>query len=250
MKGSSGHPRHRPRIPQPDGRITSSLPKLARPGRLETNRAAGSFMLVPGYGFLNSLPGGPHGGMPPPISEWDGWRRIKLSKLQKVVDQEWASWSLPGVVCYGDSGAPTLFSPDPFASRWHDRMVAVVSDGGLDRRRAFTAALSRGITEGAAALRLFDGEPVDLDVEAVADTQPGDTDDVDRLGGLRGDRLAVHRERDRVAANANRQRIGLAALRIRLLNRRVIRPVACAAFAVVAPVRLRIRNLPSCRITK
>ena len=127
--------------------------QLARPGILETDRAAGSFMLVPGYGFLNSLPGGPNGGMPPPTSEWDGWRRVKISKLQQVVDNEWASWSLPGVVCYGDSGAPTFFSPDPFTDRSHDRIVAVASDGGWvcfsrdDRARVDTSAAQDWIKE-------------------------------------------------------------------------------------------------------
>ena len=94
------------------------------------------------------------------MSEWDGWRRIKISKLQKVVDQEWASWSLPGVVCYGDSGAPTFFSPDPFASRSHDRIVAVVSDGGWvcfsrdDRARVDTSAAQDWIETIAGVLSL------------------------------------------------------------------------------------------------
>ena len=120
--------------------------KLARPGTLETARAARSPMIVPGYGFLDSVPGGPHGGMPPPISEWDGWRRIKFSTLRRVVDNEWASWSLPGVVCYGDSGAPTFFNSDPFGGRSHDRLAAVASDGGWvcfsgdDRARIDTTA--------------------------------------------------------------------------------------------------------------
>ena len=83
-------------------------------------------MIVAGYGFLNSLPGG----IPPPISEWDGLRRLKISRLRRVVDNEWASWSLPGIVCYGDSGAPTFFNDHPFAGRSRERVVAVASDGG------------------------------------------------------------------------------------------------------------------------
>jgi len=91
--------------------------RLAKPGTLETAGAAGKLMIVAGYGHLDSLPGGGS----PPDSEWDGLRRIKISRLQTVVDNEWASWSVPGIVCYGDSGAPTFFSA---------RLVAVASDGG------------------------------------------------------------------------------------------------------------------------
>lgn len=102
--------------------------RLARPGTLEHPGAVGELMVVAGYGFLNSLPGG----VSPPYSEWDGLRRIKISRLQRVVDNEWASWSLPGIVCYGDSGAPTFFTDNPLAGWWHARVVAVASDGGLD----------------------------------------------------------------------------------------------------------------------
>ena len=99
-------------------------------------------MVVAGYGHLDSLPGG----VPPPDSEWDGLRRIKISRLRQVVDSEWASWSLPGIVCYGDSGAPTFFNDNPFAGRLRERVVAVASDGGDvcfsrdDRARVDTAA--------------------------------------------------------------------------------------------------------------
>jgi hypothetical protein len=102
--------------------------RLARPGTLELDRVAGQFMIVAGYGFLNSPPGG----LPPPISEWDGLRRLKISRLRRVVDNEWASWSLPGIVCYGDSGAPTFFNDRPFAGRSGERVVAVASDGAND----------------------------------------------------------------------------------------------------------------------
>jgi hypothetical protein len=72
--------------------------ELAKPGTLETARAAGSLMIVPGYGHLDSLPGGGT----PSYSEWNGLRRLKISRLREVVDHEWANWSLPGIVCYGD----------------------------------------------------------------------------------------------------------------------------------------------------
>ena len=120
--------------------------RLARPGTLENAQAKRSLMIVPGYGFLDSLPGGVHGGMPPPGSAWDGLRRIKMSVLERVVDSEWASWSRPGVVCYGDSGAPTFFNSDPRAGRSGERIVAVASDGGWvcfsrdDRARVDTVA--------------------------------------------------------------------------------------------------------------
>jgi hypothetical protein len=116
--------------------------RLAKPGTLETARAAGSLMIVAGYGFLDSLPGG----VRPPYSDWDGLRRIKISRLEEVVDNEWASWSLPGIVCYGDSGAPTFYYDHPFAGRSRGRVVAVASDGGFvcysrdDRARVDTAA--------------------------------------------------------------------------------------------------------------
>jgi hypothetical protein len=82
----------------------------------------------------------------PPISAFQSVRR-------QVVDNEWASWSLPGVACYGDSGAPTFLSPDPFGGRSGDRIVAVVSDGGWtcfsrdDRARVDTAAAQEWITD-------------------------------------------------------------------------------------------------------
>jgi hypothetical protein len=123
--------------------------QLARPGTLETSRAAGKLMIVPGYGFLDSLPGG----IPPPYSDWDGLRRIKISRLREVVDNEWASWSLPGIVCYGDSGAPTFYYDHPLAGRSRERVVAVASDGGFvcysrdDRARVDTATAQDWIRE-------------------------------------------------------------------------------------------------------
>lgn len=104
--------------------------RLATPGTLETRQARGALMVTAGYRFLNSVPGGDHGGVPPPISEWDGLRRIKISALETVVDEDWASWSLPGVICYGDSGSPTFFNPHPLSGRSSARVVAVASDGG------------------------------------------------------------------------------------------------------------------------
>ena len=108
--------------------------KLARPGTLESDRAAGQLMIVAGYGFLNSLPDG----SAPPISDWDGLRRLKISRLQRVADDQWATWSLPGIVCYGDSGAPTFFNDHPLAGRAGERVVAVASDGSNVGEPCFT----------------------------------------------------------------------------------------------------------------
>ena len=119
-------------LEQPVRDITPA--RLARLGKLEQPAALGKLMVVAGYGFVDSLPGGGS----PPESEWDGLRRIKLSRLQQVVDDDWATWSLPGIICFGDSGAPTFFQ---------GRIVAVASDGGTsvcysrdDRARVDTKA--------------------------------------------------------------------------------------------------------------
>ena len=46
---------------------------LARPDTLKGDRADEALMILPGYGDLDSAPGGG----PQAVSEWDGWRRIK-----------------------------------------------------------------------------------------------------------------------------------------------------------------------------
>jgi hypothetical protein len=99
--------------------------RLARPDVLRAPGITGSLMVVPGYGDSDSPPGR----IPQPQSDWDGWRRIKISSFARVVADEWASWSVPGVVCYGDSGSPT-FMYDSATRRVDDRTVAVASDGG------------------------------------------------------------------------------------------------------------------------
>lgn len=114
--------------------------QLARAETLLASGVTGSLMVLPGYGDLDSIPGGGS----QPLSEWDGWRRIKISTLARVVADEWASWSVPGVVCFGDSGSPT-FLYNPSKRRADDRVVAVASDGGDicftrdDRARVDTA---------------------------------------------------------------------------------------------------------------
>src|SRR6185295_8684084 len=56
--------------------------RLAAVGALESRAAARLPMIFVGYGFT----GLGAGGEIPPVSEWDGWRRIKASKLDRVVD--------------------------------------------------------------------------------------------------------------------------------------------------------------------
>ena len=99
--------------------------RLAKPDALERVASRNAQTVLPGYGDMDSLPGGGRR----PISEWDGWRRIKISLLRRVVDDGWANWSLPGVVCFGDSGTPT-FLFNSARNRAGDEIVAVASDGG------------------------------------------------------------------------------------------------------------------------
>ena len=106
-------------------------------------------MIFVGYGVTELGPGGE---IPPP-SEWDGWRRIKASKLDRVVDETWASWELPSRVCFGDSGGPTFFSAHPLTRPLDLSLVAVASDGGIDcispdyRARVDTTAVQRWIRD-------------------------------------------------------------------------------------------------------
>jgi hypothetical protein len=122
---------------------------LAEVDALESRPAGRLPMIVVGYGFTELGPGGE---IPPP-SKWDGWRRIKASKLDRVVDETWASWALPSRVCFGDSGAPTFFNAHPLIRPLDFSLVAVASDGGIDcispdyRARVDTAAVRRWIRE-------------------------------------------------------------------------------------------------------
>jgi hypothetical protein len=123
--------------------------QLAAPDSLESRTATRIPMVFAGYGFTEL---GPDGEVPPP-SEWDGWRRIKASKMDRVVDQTWASWALPSRVCFGDSGGATFFNARPVDRPVDVSLVAVASDGGIDclkpdyRARVDTAAVQRWIDE-------------------------------------------------------------------------------------------------------
>jgi hypothetical protein len=119
---------------------------LARPGALTDARLARLPMTVVGYGSTQPIARGAS----PPASFWDGVRRFRVSTFEKVLNEYWGTWSLPSRVCYGDSGAPT-FIDDPREQRAARRLVAVVSDGGIDcanrdaRVRVDTAAVQEWI---------------------------------------------------------------------------------------------------------
>jgi hypothetical protein len=54
--------------------------------------------------------------LPGPVAEegdWDGLRRFRTSSLDTVLDENWATWSLPSNVCFGDSGAPIFLNLRP-----------------------------------------------------------------------------------------------------------------------------------------
>jgi len=103
--------------------------KLAAPGFLETRKGSQTPMTIVGY--PGSAPG---------ESNWDGLRRFRTSSLDTVLDETWATWSLPSNVCFGDSGAPIFLSLGHAAGPHDDRIVANISDGGIDCLSANTNA--------------------------------------------------------------------------------------------------------------
>ena len=123
--------------------------RLAEVDALESRPASRLPMVFVGYGFTHL---GPGGDIPPP-SEWDGWRRIKTSRLDRVVDDTWASWELPSRVCFGDSGGPTFSTAHPLPRPFELSLTAVASDGGIDclnpdyRARVDTAPIRHWIRE-------------------------------------------------------------------------------------------------------
>jgi hypothetical protein len=105
--------------------------KLAHPGTLERRKAAHTPMTIVGYP------------LPTPAAEeddWDGLRRFRTSRLDRVLDEDWATWSLPSNVCFGDSGGPIFLNDHPAGGEKHERLVANVSDGGIDCLSANTNA--------------------------------------------------------------------------------------------------------------
>jgi V8-like Glu-specific endopeptidase len=103
--------------------------KLAAPGMLETRKGAQTPMTIVGY------PSPDYG-----EANWDGLRRVRASSLDTVLNENWATWSLPSNLCAGDSGAPIFLDLHPGAQKENEPIVANVSDGGIDCLSANTNA--------------------------------------------------------------------------------------------------------------
>jgi hypothetical protein len=119
--------------------------RLADPGTLA--RSEGAETTIVGYGMTTPVRAGGD------RTTWDGKRRIRTSKLRRVVDETWALWSIPSYVCSGDSGGAIFLDAHPSRKEGQERLVANVSDGGRDCRRQNnnnrldTRAVQKWITE-------------------------------------------------------------------------------------------------------
>ena len=105
--------------------------KLAAPDFLETRMGARTPMTIVGYPLRSP---------DDEESDWDGLRRFRTSRLTAVLDDTWATWSLPSDVCFGDSGGPIFLNLRAGGGAETERLVANVSDGGIDCLSANTNA--------------------------------------------------------------------------------------------------------------
>ena len=108
--------------------VLAHAPRGITPARLAAHGALdgaeGATTTIVGYGTTAPL-----SDALPDSTRWDGTRRIRTSKVRRVIDETWALWSLPSYVCSGDSGGGIFLR-----SADGDRLVANVSDGGRDCR--------------------------------------------------------------------------------------------------------------------
>jgi hypothetical protein len=99
--------------------------RLAERGALQ--RSEGAEMTIVGYGTTTPR----QRGEPPDTSVWDGKRRVRPTRLRRLVDEIWALWSIPSHVCSGDSGGAIFLSARADRA---EELGGNVSDGGRDCR--------------------------------------------------------------------------------------------------------------------
>ena len=113
--------------------VLASAPSGIRPARLAEpgilTRSEGTATTIVGYGTTK-----PRRLTPPDSVVWDGKRRIRTSRVRRVIDETWALWSIPSYVCSGDSGGGIFLGSRPTGTD-PGVLVANVSDGGRDCRR-------------------------------------------------------------------------------------------------------------------
>jgi hypothetical protein len=118
---------------------------LAAAGTLANSGLMRSPMPIVGYGLLQEIPEAKR------ATAWDGLRRVRHKRLTQVIDETWATWSLPGELCNGDSGGPVFVGDEMAPETLH--IVAVVSYVGPQCRpasihaRLDTPAVQRWIVE-------------------------------------------------------------------------------------------------------
>jgi hypothetical protein len=99
--------------------------RFAEHGALDTPGGVQTIMV--GYGTTTPQTRG----SPVDTAKWDGKRRVRTSKVRRIIDETWALWSIPSYVCSGDSGGGIFLN----AGATEHVLAANVSDGGHDCRR-------------------------------------------------------------------------------------------------------------------